>query len=364
MWVAGQRRQQALVAARVQAIVAAHAAGVTAADPDGVLTAGSWGSDPVGGEHDEVDDGLFALSDAELAAVFDAGVPASVTSSRSSQAASSAEPMLWRFAPTATDSPSPAPSSAGTVPGDGTRPPALPPGPAPTRPAWLDRLVGARPVHAHPARRPVVAVGLAALLAAVITGWWVFSSQPQAVPAMASGTGRVRGSAAAVASPTATPGAASGSWAGGATVPVVVDVEGRVRRPGLYRLPAGARVADALAAAGGARPHTSTTSLNLAARLTDGQQIVVGGPVVAGSAPAPAPGSGAASGTSGAGAPVSLNAATLDQLQTLPGVGPVLAQHILDWRAEHGGFTAIDQLDDVTGIGDVKFAQLKALVTL
>jgi competence protein ComEA len=143
---------------------------------------------------------------------------------------------------------------------------------------------------------------------------------------------------------------------------VLVDVEGKVRRPGLYRLPNGARVADALAAAGGARPRVSTVSLNLAARVTDGQQVVVGSAGSPAAPGSPVAGGGATSST--APAPVSLNAATLEQLETLPGVGPVLAQHILDWRAEHGGFASVDQLNDVSGIGDITFANLHDLVTL
>ena len=138
---------------------------------------------------------------------------------------------------------------------------------------------------------------------------------------------------------------------------LVVDVAGKARRPGIYRLPAGARVYDALRAAGGARQGVSTLSLNLAEPLHDGEQIVVGGP-----AP-PSAGASAASGTaSGTPTVVDLNTATLEQLETLPGVGPVLGQHILDWRDAHGRFSSIDQLQQVSGIGDVRFAQLKPLV--
>jgi competence protein ComEA len=144
---------------------------------------------------------------------------------------------------------------------------------------------------------------------------------------------------------------------------VVVDVAGKVRHPGLYRLPVGSRVDDAIRAAGGARPGVRLDGLNLAAKLVDGQQVAVG------VAPAPnAGGDGTGAGATGsdgpAGGPVNLNTAGLDQLQTLPGVGPVLAQHILDWRTQHGSFSSVDQLDDVTGIGDVKFAALKSLVTV
>ena len=137
---------------------------------------------------------------------------------------------------------------------------------------------------------------------------------------------------------------------------VVVDVAGKVRRPGVYELPDGSRVIDALRKAGGALPGVPLTSVNLAAKLADGQQIVVG---VAGAAPAPAAG-----GSAGATGPVSLNTATLEQLDALPGVGPVLAQNILDFRTAHGHFDRIEQLNDVTGIGPAKFASLKDLVTV
>ncbi|MGI8762369.1 MAG: helix-hairpin-helix domain-containing protein [Jatrophihabitantaceae bacterium] len=149
---------------------------------------------------------------------------------------------------------------------------------------------------------------------------------------------------------------------------LVVDVAGKVRRPGIYRLAAGARVYEALQAAGGVQPGVATTQLNLAARVSDGEQIVVGLPGVPGAAATVLPGaSGAGGGTSQAGAQsatVSLNAASQEQLESLPGVGPVLAQHILDWRSQHGPFASIDQLRDVSGIGEIKYAALKPRVTL
>ena len=145
---------------------------------------------------------------------------------------------------------------------------------------------------------------------------------------------------------------------------LVVDVAGKVRHPGVYRLPAGSRVDDALRAAGGALPGVDLTMLNLAAPLADGQQIAVG---VAG-ASAAAPAAGAASPTggdqAGGGALVNINTADQQQLESLPGIGPVLAQHILDWRAAHGSFGSVEQLQEVSGIGSAKFAQLKPLVTV
>nr|WP_078963229.1 ComEA family DNA-binding protein [Streptomyces durhamensis] len=147
---------------------------------------------------------------------------------------------------------------------------------------------------------------------------------------------------------------------------IVVDVSGKVRRPGVRRLPAGSRVADALRAAGGVRPGVSTEGLNRARFLADGEQVVVGAPTGAAAPPGPGPGpaSGTAGGPAGAGPaqPVSLNTATADQLDSLPGVGPVLAQHIIEYRTQHGGFRSVDELREVNGIGDRRFGDLRNLV--
>lgn len=137
---------------------------------------------------------------------------------------------------------------------------------------------------------------------------------------------------------------------------VVVAVSGRVHKPGLVRLPAGSRVADAIEAAGGILPDTDVAMLNLARKVTDGELIVVG-------PGAPAAPSGAVAGGGGTGL-VNLNTATQEQLQTLPGVGPVLAERIVSYRDEHGGFTSVADLRKVTGIGDAKFNDLKARVTV
>ncbi|WP_374196314.1 helix-hairpin-helix domain-containing protein [Streptomyces sp. ISL-10] len=138
---------------------------------------------------------------------------------------------------------------------------------------------------------------------------------------------------------------------------IVVDVSGKVRRPGVLRLPAGSRVADALEAAGGVAAGTDLTGLNRARVLMDGEQVVVGGPPPVGAAgPSGLTGPGLAGADAG---PVSLNTATAEQLETLPGVGPVLAQHIIDHRTRHGGFRSIDELREVNGIGDRRFADLQ-----
>lgn len=158
------------------------------------------------------------------------------------------------------------------------------------------------------------------------------------------------------------PGSSAGPSPEETAPPVVVDVTGDVRDPGVYSLPSGSRVADALEKAGGLRPGTGLAGLNRARPLVDGEQIVVGEPPAAGSGPAapPAPG-GTAPLPAG---PVSLNSATPEQLDTLPGVGPVLAAAIIAYREEHGGFTDTEQLLDVSGIGESRMAELRDRVTL
>jgi competence protein ComEA len=132
---------------------------------------------------------------------------------------------------------------------------------------------------------------------------------------------------------------------------LVVDVAGAVRRPGLYHLPAGTRIADALAAAGGATAKADVTLVNLAAPIADGEQVLV-----------PAHGAATAAGAPSATAPIDLNTATADQLDALPGVGPATAQKIIDYRTQHGPFRNVDELEGVPGIGPSKLAQLKGLV--
>ena len=134
-----------------------------------------------------------------------------------------------------------------------------------------------------------------------------------------------------------------------------VHVVGAVRRPGLYRLTDGSRVADALRRAGGTTRKAQLDLVNLAARLADGEQVVVprrGSNAAAVGSEAPADQSG----------PLHLNTATLEQLDSLPGVGPVTAQKILDWRQAHGAFGSVDELDAIPGIGPARLAQLRDLV--
>ena len=195
----------------------------------------------------------------------------------------------------------------------------------------------------------MVAVGLALLLVAAATAWWVFLGRPRAsaVPVITSARGSVASTSAAAARPGSVPAS------------VVVDVVGKVKRPGVYRLHSGARVADAVQAAGGIMAGADLSSTNLARRLVDGEQIAVG------LAPAQAPGiTGTSAGVTGSSGLIDLNTATAEQLDALPGVGPVLAQHILDWRSAHGRFDSADQLREVSGIGPSKFADLRPLVTV
>jgi len=194
-----------------------------------------------------------------------------------------------------------------------------------------------------------VALVTVLVLSAALVSVLVWRSRPQAEP--------VRPPPVLVASATA-----PGSPSAGPGPSLVVAVTGRVRRPGVVTVPAGARVIDALRAAGGPLPGADLALLNLARKLADGELVVVG-------VPGAAPGAGGAGdppgqGAPGAGGAVSLNTATLEQLDGLPGVGPVLAQRILDWRSTNGPFTSVDQLRDVVGIGESKFAQIKDRVTV
>ncbi|MFD7661436.1 helix-hairpin-helix domain-containing protein [Streptomyces sp. NPDC059788] len=218
--------------------------------------------------------------------------------------------------------------------------------------------------------------------------FWVAQPQPVRAPAAARPT----------AFPSPAPAPAPGPQSQAAPTPagappaagrlLVVDVVGKVRLPGIHRLPQGARVADALRAAGGVLDGASIRGLNRARLLVDGEQIAVDVPGAGpgavpgaagqGTGPGAAVGAGAGAGTgggassgsvggpggtgAGAAAPVSLNSATAEQLDGLPGVGPVLARHIIEYRTAHGGFTSVEQLREVNGIGDRRFADLRPLV--
>jgi competence protein ComEA len=133
---------------------------------------------------------------------------------------------------------------------------------------------------------------------------------------------------------------------------LVVHVAGEVRRPGVYELPAGSRVTDAVERAGGATPDAAEDAINLAATLADGQQVVV-----APAAPGGAAGAGAAPPQDG---PISLGTATVEQLDTIEGIGPVTAGDIVTFRDEHGGLSSVDELDQISGIGPATMEALRA----
>lgn len=193
-----------------------------------------------------------------------------------------------------------------------------------------------------PGRRGAAALLVVGLVAAAVAAVVVLRGQPEEVlvPEVTASGAPLPGADDASAAPAGE---------------LVVSVAGEVVRPGLVRLPAGSRVDDALRAAGGLIPGTEVGLLNLARKLVDGEQVLVG--------VEPPPGAAAAGPGAAAGGLLDLNTATPEQLDDLPGVGPVLAGRIVDWRTEHGGFRSVDQLREVPGIGESKYATLKSKVT-
>ena len=206
------------------------------------------------------------------------------------------------------------------------------------------------------ARRQIYAyVALAIVVAAVGVRYLV-------LPRSASG-----GTAPALVLSAASPSPQASADAG-EPAELLVYVCGAVRRPGVVRLPAGARVADALELAGGPTGKAELSAVNLAARVGDGQQIVVPERAASGASAAVPTAPTAAGSTAAPGAPggalVNLNTASLEELETLSGVGPSTAQKIVDYRTANGGFTSIEQLMDVPGIGDAKYAAVKDSITI
>lgn len=207
---------------------------------------------------------------------------------------------------------------------------------------------------------------LAVLVAAVMAAlaWTsVRASDPGDLVPARSLTGSTTAAHSALVTPAAVPVGAASPLVGSAsaTAEVVVDVTGKVRRPGIVRLPAGSRVVDALEAAGGPRRGVELSGLNLARVLVDGEQVVVGLPASQGVAASAAsvPGAG-----SPPGALVNINTATQAELETLPGIGPVTAQAILQWRTDNGAFSAVDELMEVSGIGEATLADVAPFVTV
>jgi competence protein ComEA len=191
--------------------------------------------------------------------------------------------------------------------------------------------------------RRVLAVALLALVL-VVVAWRHASAARAPVPL------RV-----APIAPARSPSAAAGRL-------LVVDVVGAVRRPGLVRLHAGARVADAIARAGGLRRNADRAGVNLAAPVADGQQVLVPPHLVGQGGAAVAAGGGSGAGGGVAVGPVSLSSASVEQLDALPGVGPVTAEKIIMYRQQHGAFRSVDELDAIAGIGPSRIADLRGLV--
>jgi len=191
--------------------------------------------------------------------------------------------------------------------------------------------------------------GLVLVIAVTLggAGLWYFRSLPRPVQVRASG--RPVASLQATASPEPTR--------------ILVDVAGWVRRPGVYEFDEGDRVIDAIEAAGGARSGAALDSLNLAAPLADGTQVLVPRRATGGGA-APAPGGTVPGASAGAASLTNLNTASATELEALPGIGEVLAQRIVDYRTANGPFTSVDQLTDVSGIGDAILAEVRDLVTV
>jgi len=201
-------------------------------------------------------------------------------------------------------------------------------------------------------RSQLIVYGAVAVVLLLVGARWIRSGASQGEPA-----GEVS------YADSSSPGASSDDSAGTLAVDaeggtdVVVDVTGAVNHPGVYRLPAGSRVDDALQRAGGATSRAEVQSINLAARLTDGQQVVVPEKIRGSTAVA-------AVGTSATGTdtstPISVGTASVEELDTIEGIGPVTAQKIVDFRDEHGGVSSVDQLDQIDGIGPATMESLRS----
>ena len=272
-----------------------------------------------------------------------------------------------------------------------------PPLPATASRGWRARLRASAPARLHvtafdPGRRGVAVLVVVAVVGASGGAWYFLHAAPHVQTGDPTGadcqtvTGHEPGSCltdgvAAARSPTESVAPTDGFVpVGAAAIPsglpspskaseLVIDVVGKVAKPGVFTLPPGSRIVDAIAAAGGALPHTDLTALDLARKLSDGQEIFVGVPPPSGAAAMSAGGVvgdntdvGADAGAGSADPIVNINTATQAELETLPGVGAVTAQKILAWRTQHGRFTSVTQLQQVSGIGPAKYAALAGRV--
>ncbi|MFI6812249.1 helix-hairpin-helix domain-containing protein [Nonomuraea sp. NPDC050328] len=237
---------------------------------------------------------------------------------------------------------SPPPPPTAEHPHPAPNPPTLEP---PNLPPTFEAFRATVATQLAPARPQTRALILLGVVAAVIAAFWLWRAQPLPEPLPVPTPNPAPSTQQQHPRTTPTP-----------TAELIVHVTGKVRRPGVYTLPAGSRVTDALQSAGGPRPGADTSTVNLARRLTDGEQIAIGTPA-APNTPPPA----AAPATT---ALVNINTATPDQLEQLPGVGEVLAQRIITFRDTHGGFQSVDQLREVSGIGPRTYAELKDKVQI
>ncbi len=234
--------------------------------------------------------------------------------------------------------------------------------PAPSHddgPGWLAA------IRADPGRAGLFALGAVGVIAVMVTVFAMMHDKPPAIASAKLPPVQMVSSAA--------PSPAGRTPTASAEQPVVVSVVGLVHKPGLVTLQPGARIADAVAAAGGTLDGADLIGLNMAQRVADGEQIMVGiapapgEPTTLGSGVTPLSGASTAPTTSGApsgpaAGPVDLNTATVEQLDTLPGIGPVTAAAIVKWRDENGRFTSVDQLGDVDGIGPARLEKLRPMV--
>jgi competence protein ComEA len=203
-------------------------------------------------------------------------------------------------------------------------------------------------------RREMAGLLLIAILVVAGAAFWYVRSLPSRVQISTLSHPGFAAGPVAGPTPAATPSLAE----------VVVDVAGWVRHPGVFRFHQGDRVIDAIHRAGGAKEKADLQSINLAALLTDGEQIIVGRRGAPGSGSGVTSGTGSTGSGNEAGQLVNLNTATLDELETLSGIGEVLGQRIIDYREQHGPFRTIEDLMNVSGIGDKRFADLKPYITV